>query len=262
MELGELVSVVVGDAASGDCPFEHEPVEHDMENVLPPPETKNDATKLSEALDAASLHLETMDIEVDGRPERVHFSAHHLLPGNESWPKTQLKKWIDKRDGHVCGDVGYDVNEADNGVDLPSHVAASSWVSPGFQGQYAFAAMLADGQGRQFHDRHNAYSGFVVKVLDRIAATLDSKETPGCGKRNCGGGKQKPFDPPYGLVNRIRALAGRLRPRLLGGSDTWEAPIMTSRFALMLKNQASGMTQAEARAALKASRFDYSSIPE
>lgn len=262
MEIGELISVVLGDAASNDCPFEHRPREHKEENELPPPETKNDAAKLSTSLASASAHLEVMNVTVAGRPERVHFSAHHLLPGNETWPHTTLKKWIDKRDNHICGDVGYKVNAAHNGVDLPSHVAASSWASPLFQAEYAFAAMLADGQGRQFHDRHKSYSDFVTKVLDRIAATLDSKEVPGCGKKNCGGAKQKPFDPPYGLLGRVRAVAGRLRTRLVGGSDTWEPPIITSRFALMLKNQASGMTQAQARDALKASRFDYSSTAE
>ena len=92
-----------------ECPFAHRPKQHDAKNVIPPPETANDATKLSGSLDGQSLHLEKMEIPLGNDKVIVHFSAHHLIPGNETWPKTKLYKWMDKREGHVCGDIGYEV---------------------------------------------------------------------------------------------------------------------------------------------------------
>jgi len=259
MEVGELVAVVVGDADRDECPFAHRPKQHDAKNVIPPPETANDATKLSGSLDGQSLHLEKMEIPLGNDKVIVHFSAHHLIPGNETWPKTKLYKWMDKREGHVCGDIGYDVNDYKNGVDLPANAAVPDWKAkmPSFQRDYAFAAMLADGQGRQFHDRHPAYSDFVVKSVDKIADKLEAKDVPGCGKKDCGGAKQKPYDPPYGVLPRLVDVAGRLREKLRGFADKWEKPIMTSRFALMLKFRAQGMTQMEARQQLSKSMFKY-----
>jgi hypothetical protein len=259
MELGELVAVVVGDADRDGCPFDHCPGEHNEVNVLPPPSTKNNAKKLSANLDDESLHIASMSVTVADEPAKVHFSAHHVVPGNETWPKSNLYKWIDKKKGHVCGDIGYDVNEASNGIDLPSHEAVPGWnvKAPTYQAEYAFVAMLADGGGRQFHDRHPAYSDFAVNAIDKIAAKLEIKEKPGCGKKDCGGGTQKPFDPPYGVLSRIKDLATRLRQKLAGGPQSWNAPIITSRFALMLKNRAAGMTQAEARKALSKKAFKY-----
>jgi hypothetical protein len=257
MELGELVAVTVGDAARDECPFPHRPREHNETNVLPPPDTKNNATKLSANLDKESLHLEVMDVTVADEPAKVHFSAHHVVPGNETWPNSKLYKWIDKRDGHVCGDIGYDVNAAVNGVDLPSHEAVPGWKAclPTYQAEYAFVAMRADGQGRQFHDRHSAYSDFVVNTIDKIAATLEAKDKPGCGKKNCGGATQKPYDPPYEMLPRLEGVAARLRSQLVGGAQNWHPPVMTSRFALMFKN--TGMSQAAARKALAKGNFKY-----
>jgi hypothetical protein len=259
VELGELVAVVVGDAASEDCLFGHRPREHKEENVLPPPDTKNNATRLSAALEAQSMHLSVMDVTVADEPAKVHFSAHHLIPGNETWPKSKLYKWIDKRKGHVCGDIGYDVNECSNGIDLPSHEAVPGWKAclPTYQSDYAFVAMLADGAGRQFHDRHAAYSDFVINTIDKIAAKLEAKDKPGCGKKNCGGSKEKPYDPPYEVKPRLEGVAGRLKQKLVGFAQNWHPPVMTSRFALMLKGRAAGMTQTQARKVLARSAFKY-----
>lgn len=256
-ELGEMVAVVTGSDAK--CPFDHRPGKHNKKNVVPPPDTKNNSKTLGTALDAESKKVEDLPIGFQSRnikySEAVKFTPHHLIPGNESWPNSQLYKWVDKRKSHVCGDVGYDVNAAMNGVDLPGNSAASSWVDPGFQTRYALHAMVADKKKRQFHDRHPAYSDFVVNALNKIATKLDAKEIPGCGKKNCGGAKKKPFDPPYGLLTRIEGVAHRLEVRLSGDARRWKKPIMTSRFAMIFKNR--GMSQDEARRELQTSQFDY-----
>jgi len=260
-ELAESIAFSVDD--SSECPFSHEPVEHKKKNVVPEPDTKNNATTLSNNLDADSKHLKPINIKFKvGTADHDHvaqFSAHHLVPGNEAWPKSDLYKWIDHRPGHIIADIGYDVNKASNGIDLPSHTTEKSWSAktPGFQREFAFACMEADTGKRQFHDRHPAYSKFVVKVLNKIAAKLEVKETPGCGHKNCTAGNKKPFAPPYELNMKLDGVSGRLRKYLKGDESKWRKPLMTSRFALMYHNRASipGMTQDQARAELSVDNF-------
>lgn len=262
MELGELVAAVVPKSPPTDqCPFAHRPRKHDKKNVVPPPATKNNAKTLSENLDDASLHVPPTPITLsDGTEAMAQFSAHHLVPGNESWPKSKLYRWIDKRPGHVKGDIGYDVNSPRNGIDLPGHVAVSGWgaSSPSFQADYAFTSMDADAVRRQFHDRHPAYSDFVIQALDKIAARLDAQvgNSAGCGKEDCpGNNKEPPFDPPYNVLELIYGISQRLAPKLSGSARKWRAPIITSRFALMYKNRK--LSQQAARKMLDVSNFDY-----
>jgi hypothetical protein len=163
---------------------------------------------------------------------------------------------VDEREGHIIADIGYDVNGFRNGVDLPGHTAASSWSNPLFQNAYAFAAMAADTRKRQFHDRHPAYSAFVVNVCNKIAAKLDAlAPTKGCGKKNCAGDHKKPFDPPYKLLARIHGVALRLEKKVTGDSRRWKKPVMTSRFALMFT--ARFLNQMQAREQLEVDKFDY-----
>lgn len=238
-----------------ECPFDHRPKTHDKKNVLPPPSTQNNATKLSASLAAESAHVENIDIAFTCRSkahaEEAQFTAHHLVPGNETWPKTRLYKWVDKRKGHIKGDIGYDINGRSNGVDLPGHTAAPAWSDAQYQSAYAFACMESDRKMRQFHDRHPAYSDFVVKSLNKMAEKLERPGMPpGCGKKNCGGGgASKPYDPPYDLIERLAGVALRLERHLVGSSRRWKKPLFTSRFALMYKNRK--LSQDEARAELK-----------
>lgn len=261
MDIGEMVKAAAP-LENWKCPFPHRKQDHDKENYVPPPTKKNDAKKLSSNLDAESEHLEPIPIATGQSGNKNHmaqYTAHHLIPGNESWPTSDLYKWIDKRKGHVKGDIGYDVNDATNGVDLPSNAAAGTWTSrtADFQKRYAFACMEACRKRRQFHDRHPAYSDFVVAVLDKIAAKLDAKPASkkGCGHKNCAAGKRKPYAPPYRVLPRLVTLAARLRNYLWGAPRTWRKPLMTSRFALMYKNQ--NLTQDEARDQLSTDQFSY-----
>jgi hypothetical protein len=256
--------MVAVDASVDDwkCPFPHRPMKHDKTNVLPPPTTKNNASTLSSNLDTESKHVENIDIKFRSKgksfAEEAQFTAHHLIPGNESWPpaKTQLYKWVDKRKNWIKGDIGYDVNSARNGVDLPGHTAAPAWSDPVFQKDYSWACMTADIKDRQFHDRHPAYSDFVVNVLNKIATKLEKfRVDAGCGKDDCGGAGKKKYDPPYALVDRTYGVAARLETRLIGSCRRWKKPVMTSRFALMYKTR--GLSQAEARALLKTDQFKY-----
>jgi len=259
-EIGEMVAVVAFGDEQWKCPFSHRARTDAKSNHIPPPTTKNDSGKLGDNLAAEDLRLDDKEISVKGKKHYASFSPHHVIPGNEAWPKSDLFDWIDGRGAKVNGDIGYDVNAASNGIDLPAQKdsVVPNWTSsgPGFQKDYAFASMAADRKMRQFHDRHPAYSDFVIQTLNKIAAKLNGPNRPGCGKKNCGGGAAGPkYDPPYRLLGRLDVVALRLKLRLRGTSKEWKKPVMTSRFALMFKNK--WMTQNDAREELKVDQFDY-----
>lgn len=263
----ELVESIAFDTGKPwECPFSHHPVKHNKVNIIPAPKTKNNSTTLSSNLDADSKHLTPIKIQVNGNDHTAQFSAHHLIPGNEAWPNSNLYKWVDKRPGHIIGDIGYDVNCAENGVDLPSHSSVSGWrakeATPAgmvFQKDFAFACMEADSEKRQFHDRHAAYSNFVIKVLNKVAKKLEPIENeitpPGCTDENCSAGEKKPFAPPYALNARLDAIAQRLEGYLTGDEVKWKKPLLTSRFALMYHKRSANMTQNQARAELSVDNF-------
>lgn len=261
MELGEMVAAAVPSLGDDECPFDHEETQHDRENVLPPPSTKNNATTLSNNLDGKSLHLPPAPVTLfNGSKSMAKYTAHHLVPGNESWPKSDLHKWIDKEKGHIKGDIGYDVNNYRNGVDLPGNSYIDGWSAkvPNFQTDYAFTSMEADTDHRQFHDRHAAYSDFVIQALNKIAAKLDARKnnSHGCGKKNCPGNKAaKPFDPPYNVLDLLYQVADRMKGKLVCSFSQWKEPIITSRFAMMYKDRK--LTQDDARKLLETSNFNY-----
>lgn len=243
------------------CPFSHEPVKHTQNNKIPPDHGNSSGT-LGRALKAESHHVKTLGlnppfaISTGGTCAKAGFSPHHLIPGNEMWNNKgqPLHAWIHaKVENKVKGDIGYINNAKYNGLDLPSHHMFAGWaVAAADQPGYAFAAMTADPKTRQFHDAHKAYSDMAWKALEKIAAKLDNMvEMKGCGKKHCPAERSKPFDPPYGVLPQLRAVASRLKAKLWGSPDGWQPPIITSRFALLYKE--GGRDQEEARKEL--SRF-------
>ena len=259
-QLGEMVAVA---ALTGNdkCPFPHDkkPIKPKV-NVFPPKDGKesNDAEKLANAMTEEYHFAGLLDITVNNVPEYAKYSAHHLIPGNGTWPKTALKKWVDKRFGHIKENIGYDVNKLENGVSLPGWPGikygtfGNSWGSYGFQREYAIEAMkrtnnseYVDASQRQFHDSHSTYSEFVVKVLDKINEKLDErvkgKKTKGCKNKKCiayNSGDKK-FNPPLGLLNRINGVALRLEGYLADAPSQWQMPLFTSKWGLVHKDEIS-----------------------
>jgi len=263
VEVGELVAVEVIAPDNMACPFSHDGTELEpRENVFPPAGGKqlNNAATLAGNMGDAKHFSELIPIQVHGKEEKTQYSAHHLIPGNESWPKTALKKWVDKKFNHIKENIGYDVNATENGASLPgwtgfqygTGVFGKSWGSYRFQQEYSFAAMRAVSENRQFHDRHSTYSKFVVKALNKISEKLDAKvrvkKPPGCGHKNCMGGDEtkKKFNPPYELVARLDSVARRLESHVIGPKKTWKAPLFTSRWALAYAKSGTGAEAAKA----------------
>lgn len=255
-QVGETIAIVVPPSEQDECLFSHEKMElKDRANVFPPAGGANDANLLGKNMESDHIS-DTQTIIVNDNEESLRNSPHHLIPGDESWPKTELKKWVDKSLDHIKENIGYDVNHPTNGVSLPGSTGykegGSPWAGYGSKQDYARAAMEAT--SAQFHDRHVAYSRFVVKCLDKISERLDrrtnAKLSPGCDHEHCmGQDESKPYNPPYELVPRLNSVASRLRRLLEGSPKNWRMPVFTSRWALVYKE---GLTEKEARTKLSA----------
>ena len=266
-EVLESIAVELAGPEEDECPFPHSEPDPTPDNYW-----SNNSIQLGNALARESAnnvqlhlpHLEETKIEIGSSASKKEYKAtynpHHLLPGGAAWPKTALKKWIDKKkEGLVRSDIGYNVNCYENGIDLPSSNAMrGNWTGqlPDFQKAYAFAAMDADAVRRQFHDSHKAYSDFAVKVLDKIAAKLDGQLEAGkvgCDDKYCLAKGGEPYPTPE-IMPRILATGARFAKCLWGDAATWRKPIFTSKYALMYQNRS--LSHAQAQAELSPDLFD------
>lgn len=260
MQMLEPVEVATPLTCTMTCPFDHgEKKRCTLENELPPNEA-NDSRALRKSLAGGNAREAALganpveSIERDGE-RTVVLAAHHLLPGNESLKHTRLHRWIDTFDGVVDGDIGYRVNHHTNGAWLVGSAAFSgSWtgMSERVRRAYAFDAMRA--MRRQFHDRHPAYSEWVVQALNKIASKFESGQSQpkDCGQPGCAGARKKPYGPAHGALTRMHELEIRLHGLVVADPQDWRKPVLTSRYALMLHD--STMQADAARRELSAMR--------
>ena len=168
-----------------------------------------------------------------GAEDPFVFAAHHLIPGNASLVKSALMD-----DGHLVAEgnhpknIGYNINQARNGVWLPGNYAfkEGAWkrLPPAKKRDYAYAMMRAC--RFQFHDSHDDYSGWVRDVLAEIAAKVATQESIICTEAR----KKKPEKEHVlnGLVARLNTVSQRLRRYLSPPSSAWRANLYTSEYAL------------------------------
>jgi hypothetical protein len=269
MQLGEMVNAVMDDT-DDSCLFKHYTTAPGPNNYWTNSSTQLGTNLATEWAAGTKLYLPHMSVTTiaTGPSGKKNYTAtynpHHVLPGEASWPKTKLKRWVDVS-GDVLEDIGYNVNRYYNGIDLPSsNEMRGNWTadagrSEDFQARYAFAAMDAESRTRQFHDSHEAYSDFATNVLDKIAAKLDNKEkngNMGCGNAKCPGEQaKKKYPTPHKVLPRILQSAARLSRYLWGSPRKWRKPIMTSKYSLMYKNRK--LTQTDAADQLKTTNFTY-----
>ena len=153
---------------------------------------------------------------------KVTPNPHHLIPGNEALKKSEsILPWIFADKGKIENDIGYNVNNGENGVWLPSNnsMRGVAWWTGGAalakKTKYVVRAM--DKAGGHFHDRHNApYSAFVTKILNKIADRMNGEQDSKCPfKTEEGSGK---FKPPWALVKRLNGVSKRIQPWLSAGA--------------------------------------------
>lgn len=180
----------------------------------------------------------------------LSIAAHHLIPGEASLPKSDLAKYIWKKKKVIDGDIGYDVDGAENGKWLPTHhkmslgmgkkqtiIIRDKKINPKGKGlswkkiseitkkrmsaldaaTYSELFLLKYSQQAmallncQFHDSHPNYSEWVKLRLNQISVVIDTL-SGSCVKCK----KNKKKTPPYLLVYRLNMLS-KLCDTLLSG---------------------------------------------
>lgn len=150
-------------------------------------------------------------------------AAHHCIPGEASMAKVPaLHKFM--REGGPAdyeSDIGYDINDAANGVWLPGNYAVrdgnpefnkKTWTlqTPKFQLDYVKLAMNKAG-GKMFHDAHRTYN---TRVKDTLLSIANKLAKPKKGKCPVCEEPEKKGRPPYGLVRRLHGVSGAHRTML------------------------------------------------
>lgn len=246
----QVLPSIILEHDAADCPFCKS---NEMEKPDPIPKSKdvadweedpvsdtcligNSAGELERNMSEGRPQNWIIDIHDDLKMQKDHKitpNPHHVIPGNESLKNAQeLLKWIFADKGKIENDIGYNVNNGENGIWLPSNnsMRGVAWwpgsTNIGWKIIYAEKAMRA-GNG-QFHDRHNSpYSHFITQILQKIADRMNGIDAPGCPFKP----EQKTdgkYPAPYALVSRLNGVSNRIKPYL----TNWMIPnrrILTSK---------------------------------
>lgn len=205
-----------------------------------------------------------LPIKLDGNEYPLSVAAHHLIPGEDSLPKSALAKYVWKSEGTIAGDIGYHVDGAENGLWLPTHQAMSAGMAAGdirvpseadpskterarygtMSKQdsssthtsfiYGYTQMAMRLVGGQFHDSHKEYSQKVVEMLAGIALWVHQASSS-CQKCADAIKQDGKVPPPHFLAFRLNALSGHLRALLRGSPMGWKEPFFTSEYARKYK---------------------------
>ncbi len=248
---------------SGATPKFEEVTNQDATKELRPTNTKGEPIRIRIKGTASTKDSN----EKDFATFRLSMSAHHLIPGKDSLPKSALASFIWKEiGGLIKGDICYDVDGAENGKWLPTHHVVSSKMAKGDitlhnienPGEALTWAALSDQTKgtnllasvsdlfiprytqqamniakAQFHDSHSDYSQKVMKMLDQIFVFMIKKA--GFCEICKNKAEKDPFPPPHLLVYRLNHLSKSLRTilTLTGGSPNkmWKT-FYTSYYAL------------------------------
>lgn len=201
----------------------------------------------------------------------LSMAAHHIIPGKDALPKSDIRKFLWEAEGKTEGDVGYDVDGAENGVWLPTHAKLSSALgksgeiqicdedNPSQTLSYADLSQRPPkrkegGEWVEVDDRSEAPLNFIetytrqaMKLTGRqfhdshsaysghVTKRLNKMHVKMCHLTKecpeCQKAEGEKLPPPYGLVDRLNALSLLLRVKLLGPPASWVPPIFTSHHA-------------------------------
>ncbi|HTV24726.1 MAG TPA: AHH domain-containing protein [Polyangiaceae bacterium] len=191
----------------------------------------------------------------------VSVAAHHLIPGKDGLPESQLKRYVWKSEGTISSDIGYHIDGSENGVWLPTHGKLSQRMGKAkkilvpsagdptklVHRSYRFMSKLEEDGGvsfvsaytqlsmklfeRQYHDSHKEYSNKVVEMLDSISLWLDKASGDACDQCKKSKSPDGKFPPPHFLIFRLNALSARLRGWLLGPPTAWTSGLFTSDYS-------------------------------
>lgn len=164
--------------------------------------------------------------------------AHHCISGNEIMKGHPLEQILTNKDGkgdEYKGQTGYTINNAANGVYLPSFPANYSGTDDEKYEIVKLAMIAKKGQvhigGHSGHEHAvgQDYPTAIKKELTAIKRRViqKSEECPFCVEN--GGTPKKPFVPPYKVNLWLDLLSKRIARKLSGPVKTW--PYFISRYA-------------------------------
>jgi HNH/ENDO VII superfamily nuclease len=212
---------------------------------------KNSAGKLGKSLIKYKSKQPEYMINVEGVATElpVQSAAHHLIPGNASLKhktkgECKLYKYLHV-DGTKKGNIGYSVNNYENGVWLVGNYGIRkskglvNWGSSGcgFQSKfntepYEYAKKAIEASQSQFHDAHENYSDNVRLALDAIAEKIGVIDEIWCDEDK----SDRPTDPDdlqlVALVNRLNTTSRRLQTLLTKPGENWKTNFYTSSYSL------------------------------
>jgi A nuclease family of the HNH/ENDO VII superfamily with conserved AHH len=231
MELLEKAAIALAQAAGDDCPFPHKDGEHNRTNDF-----KNNSTTLGGKLKGGESRMMNVKVRNTTHSMKLAFQAHHLIPGQSIKVAKKIRKYMTKGQT-VKGNVGYKQNDAWNGIWLPA-LPYGGWSAAGVQGgpdvkfAYAYQAMITTGLPFHIPDSsHKNYNAMVRLALEELRLKMIQlqAECKKCKKRS-----EKPYDPPYRLVEMIDRVAKRLKGRMQGSTKKWQTPYCTSDYAVLV----------------------------
>ncbi len=173
----------------------------------------------------------------------VQSAAHHILPGYGSVRPSKIMKFLHVQ-GMAQGNIGYDVNNYENGVwlvgnyalrgkdDLPGWGAkGTSFTTKTGIAPYEYAKAAITKTNRQFHDAHSDYNNKVLEALDLIAKKFELTQDVWCEHAKK---PDKPEDQQlFMLVNRLNTTSRRLKSMLTNPGKKWKRDLYTSDFSRM-----------------------------
>jgi hypothetical protein len=169
--------------------------------------------------------------------------AHHCISGNEILKGHEIEKIIANESGDYKGQTGYTVNNAANGVYLPSYPENYSGND---DEKYDIVKLaMAAGKGQTHIGGHSGHSNpgaedYPRKVKSQLAVLvrrieLKSEECPFCVEND--GKAKKPFIPPYKTNQWLDNLSGKIKKNLTCSAASW--PYFISKYAKRYHNEVS-----------------------
>lgn len=167
--------------------------------------------------------------------------AHHCISGNEIMKDHEIEKIIANVSGKYKGQTGYTINNAANGVYLPSYPTKYAG-NPDQKYEIVKLAMAA-GKGQTHiggHSGHNdpGIEDYPTKVKAQLTVLqrrieLKSEECPFCVEND--GKSKEPFIPPYKTNQWLDNLSGTIKYKLTCPAANW--PYFISKYAKRYCNE-------------------------
>ncbi|MCW8876488.1 MAG: AHH domain-containing protein [Kangiellaceae bacterium] len=160
--------------------------------------------------------------------------AHHCISGKEIMQGEPIEKEITKNGGQYKGDTGYSINNAANGVFLPSYPNKfkGKWSTKSYDDKYKIMKHAMDAGKGQIHigghsnhvieEADKDYPTHIKKDLLKIKKRIveKSEECPFCVEGD--GTPKKPFVPPYKANQWLDNLSKQIKKEIAGPVSKWK----------------------------------------